>query len=393
MLKVFKILNQGKVLNNNSFEYILKSKKANVLKDRFLTKHYSTHGKKTKWEKKIFSGIQPTGSVHLGNYFGAIEKWIDLQNEGNDVIYCIVDLHSITLPQDPQVLKTNILQMTATLLACGIDPSKAILFRQSDVHQHTELCWILSCLSTMAQLAHFPQYKEKSATLKDVPLGLFIYPVLQAADILLYRATHVPVGQDQEQHLQMASTLARVFNSRFGSTFPSPNPLIEDSNRSRVRSLREPDKKMSKSHQDPKSRIELTDSTDSIVEKFKKAVTDCTSQITYEPNLRPGVSNLISLHSLSSGKTIQQICDENSHIDTGKYKSIVAEAVIEKIKPIREEINRLLDSLEYLEQVLENGSEQASSIAEVTLHDVKQRIGLDLSFKINNLDYLSTKYV
>lgn len=172
------------------------------------------------WPRKIFSGVQPTGSLHIGNYLGAVKRWVELQNSGEDVTYCIVDLHSITLPQEPELLRLNSLRMAATLLACGIDPTKATLFVQSGVPQHAELSWILGCMTTMARLTHLPQYKEKSAKLKEIPLGLYIYPVLQAADIMLYKATHVPVGEDQVQHLQLAQSLARAFNNRFGSTFP-----------------------------------------------------------------------------------------------------------------------------------------------------------------------------
>ena len=204
-------------------------------------------------EKKIFSGIQPTGDLHVGNYLGAIRRWIDLQNSGLDVTYCIVDLHSITLPQKPVDLRNNSLKICASLLACGIDPKKSTLFLQSDVKEHAELCWILGCITTMARLTHLPQYKEKSAKLKEIPLGLYLYPVLQAADIMLYKATHVPVGEDQVQHLQLAQSLAKAFNNRFGMTFPMCQPMIAEDASCRIKSLRDPAKKMSKSDADPKS--------------------------------------------------------------------------------------------------------------------------------------------
>ncbi|KAG8281611.1 Tryptophan--tRNA ligase, mitochondrial [Homalodisca vitripennis] len=185
------------------------------------------NGDTIKWEKRVFSAIQPSGVLHLGNYFGAVQKWVELQNEGNDVLYSIVDLHSITVPQNPEELRSKILLMTASLLACGIDPSKSVLFQQSKVHQHTELAWVLSCNATMARLSHLPQFKEKSASMKEVPLGLYIYPVLMAADILLYRATHVPVGEDQVQHLQLAADIVRTFNHHYGETFPYPELIME----------------------------------------------------------------------------------------------------------------------------------------------------------------------
>lgn len=265
------------------------------------------------------SGIQPTGVVHLGNYLGAIQRWCDIQNTGENVSYFLADLHSITLPQDPTELRHNILQMTATLLACGIDPHKSTLFLQSSVKQHTELGWIFSCLTTMARLAHLPQYKEKSAKVKEIPLGLFVYPVLQAADILMYKATHVPVGEDQVQQLQLAQHLANVFNFRFGETFPICHGVIADDPSSRIKSLRDPTKKMSKSDADPKSRIMLTDTPDQLLEKVKKALTDFKSAVTYDPIERPGVANLLIIHSLmSNGRSVQELCDEAKGMDTGK---------------------------------------------------------------------------
>ncbi|XP_066991832.1 tryptophan--tRNA ligase, mitochondrial [Anabrus simplex] len=328
------------------------------------------------WSQRIFSGIQPTGNLHLGNYFGAVQRWVELQDSGKDVIYSIVDLHSITLPQDPEELRSNILKVAATLIACGINPEKSILFQQSKVRQHTELCWILGCRTTMPRLAHLPQFKEKSSALKDVPLGLYVYPVLQCADILLYRATEVPVGEDQVQHLQLAQHLARNFNNQYGAVFPIPKALVGDSHTSRLRSLRDPLKKMSKSEPDPRSRINLTDTSDSILEKCKKAVTDFTSALTFNPEERPGVSNLITIHSLLSGKSPQEICNECASLDTGRYKLVLAEVIEEKLKPIREETVRLMADPVYLKTVLEKGSEKASLIAEETLLDVKNRVGL-----------------
>ncbi|PNF20689.1 Tryptophan--tRNA ligase, mitochondrial [Cryptotermes secundus] len=256
--------------------------------------------------------------MHLGNYFGAVQKWVEMQNAGESVIYSIADLHSITLPQDPKHLHSNILQITATLLACGIDPDKSILFQQSRIPEHTQLCWTLGCLTTMARLAHIPTYKEKSATVKEVPLGLYVYPVLQAADILLYRATHVPVGEDQTHNLELVQHLAKIFNNRYGHTFPIPKAVVADSSISRLKSLRDPSKKMSKSEQDPKSRIEITDTPDDILEKCKKALTDFTSEITFDPEKRPGVANLITIHSLFTGLDPAEICEQNIGLDTGR---------------------------------------------------------------------------
>lgn len=315
--------------------------------------------------------------MHIGNYLGAIKRWVDLQNAGEDVTYCIVDLHSITLPQDPKVLRHNSLQMAATLLACGIDPSKATLFLQSGVPQHAELSWVLGCMTTMARLTHLPQYKEKSAKLKEIPLGLYIYPVLQAADIMLYKATHVPVGEDQIQHLQMAQSLARAFNNRFGSTFPSCNPIISDDTSCRLKSLRDPTKKMSKSDPDPKSCIMLTDTPKAIVEKIKKSVTDFIGEVTFEPETRPGVANLITIHSLASGNTPQQICEAAKGLNTGQYKQHVADALVEHLTPIRDRIERYMADPHYLAGVIEDGCEKAKATAEETLAEVKSKVGMN----------------
>ncbi|KAL0126676.1 hypothetical protein PUN28_005211 [Cardiocondyla obscurior] len=316
-----------------------------------------------EYPKRIFSGIQPTGSVHLGNYFGAIQRWVELQNSGEAVLCSIADLHSITLPQDPQKLRENVMLITATLLACGIDFKKSILFEQSKVSMHTELCWVLCTITTMARLAHLPQFKEKSESLKNVPLGLFIYPVLQAADILLYKATHVPVGQDQAQHIQLAQDLAQIFNRKFGQTFPIPHALISDNRSQKIKSLREPTKKMSKSHTDSKSRLNILDEPDVLLEKIKKSVTDFTSEITYEPDKRQGVSNLINIHSLFTGKTPEEICKEAASLNTGQYKLLLADIVIEKLSPIRNNILRLTKEPAYLNEILKEGADRATELA------------------------------
>ncbi|KAG5681781.1 hypothetical protein PVAND_011189 [Polypedilum vanderplanki] len=323
-----------------------------------------------KQVKKVFSGIQPTGNLHLGNYFGAVKRWIDLQNSNYDVTYCIVDLHSITLPQKPLELKENILRICATLLACGIDPQKSTLFLQSSVREHSELCWILSCNTTMARLTHLPQYKEKSEKMKEIPLGLYLYPVLQAADIMLHKANLVPVGEDQIQHIQLAQSLTKNFNHRFGPTFPTCEPMISEDLSSRIKSLRDPTKKMSKSDPDPKSCVMLTDSPDQITSKIKKAVTDFTSAVTFDPQNRQGVANLLTIHSLASNKSIEQICDESQRLDTGQYKFKVAEAIIEHFNPIRLKIDDYLKNPDYLWSILDIGNEKAQEVAEKTMNEI-----------------------
>ncbi|KAI4502673.1 hypothetical protein M0802_002585 [Mischocyttarus mexicanus] len=328
-----------------------------------------------KYSRRIFSGIQPTGNVHLGNYLGVIQKWIELQNSEKTVIWSIADMHSITLPHNPTLLRDDIFKITATLLACGIDPKKSILFQQSSVSMHAELCWILGCITTMARLGHLPQFKEKSENLKNVPLGIYIYPVLQAADILLYRATNVPVGLDQAQHIQLSQDLAYSFNKKYGDTFPIPKTLICDNASSRIKSLRDPAKKMSKSDKDVKSRLDLIDKPEVLLEKVKKSLTDLISEVTYEPETRPGVSNLVAIHSLLTGKSHEEICKDAQGLDTGKYKLLLADVIIEKLKPIREEIFRLLNEQLYLDEVLKEGSEKATEIAFDCFSDVKDKIG------------------
>ncbi|EDV51915.1 uncharacterized protein LOC6546357 [Drosophila erecta] len=341
---------------------------------------YEDHN--SRWPRKIFSGIQPTGSLHLGNYLGAVRKWVQLQNARDDVTVCIVDLHSITMPHNPPLLRENIFTMAATLLACGIDPTKSTLFVQSAVAAHAEFNWILSSMTTMPRLAQLPQFREKSRLLKDVPLGLYVYPVLQAADIMLYKATHVPVGADQIQHIQLAQHLARTYNGRYGETFPVCTAIIEDGDASRVLSLRDPSKKMSKSEANPKATINLCDSPDLITQKIKKAVTDFTSDITYNPGKRAGVSNLVNIHAQVTGQPIKTVVDEAATLDTAKYKDRVAEAVVEHLRPIREQIHHHMTRRNEMMYLLEVGAEKARQQAHQTLNDVKQRLGLGTSVNV-----------
>ncbi|XP_069668974.1 tryptophan--tRNA ligase, mitochondrial isoform X2 [Periplaneta americana] len=331
--------------------------------------------------------------MHLGNYFGAVQRWVELQNAGEDVIYSIADLHSITLPQDPKQLQAHVLKLAATLLACGIDPDKSILFQQSRVPEHTQLCWVLGCITTMPRLAHIPTYKEKSLTLKEVPLGLYIYPVLQAADILLYRATQVPVGEDQTQNLQLVQHLAKIFNNRHGPTFPVPEAIMADSSISRLKSLRDPSKKMSKSDQDPRSRIEITDTPEDLLEKCKKAVTDFTSEVTFDPEKRPGVANLITIHSLFTGLDPAEVCKQARGLDTGRYKLVVADVIQESLKPLRLRVQEYMSEPQYVEQVLEQGAERASQVAHETWNDVRAKVGLSVLQDVYRSNLLTKKEV
>ncbi|RWS24994.1 hypothetical protein B4U80_11373 [Leptotrombidium deliense] len=330
--------------------------------------------------KVVFSGIQPTGSIHLGNYFGAIQQWIRFQNDpSRHCIFSVVDLHSITLTQEPEKLRQHIRLLVASLLACGIDAEKCILFQQSSVTEHALLCWVLGCLTTMSKLSFLPQYREKSANLKSIPFGIYVYPVLQTADIILYKSDEVPVGDDQWPHLNYARELTEKFNYKFGKIFPIPKAIIDkDSHSKRIKSLRNPEKKMSKSDSDPKSRINLDDDSDAIRGKVMKAVTDHNSRVTFNLEERPGVSNLLILHSLTSGVPIDKICEESSHLTTAEYKQVVAECIIEHLTPIRKKLIEVLDDKLYVEEILRKGSLKANQIATTTMDEVKKAIGFSI---------------
>ncbi|KAG2457071.1 SYWM protein, partial [Polypterus senegalus] len=324
-------------------------------------------------ENCIFSGIQPTGIPHLGNYLGAIENWITLQEHDSAVLYSIVDLHSITLPQDPSVLRQNILDMTASLIACGINPERSVLFQQSQVPEHAELGWILGCLISMPRLRHLPQWKIKSGQKNEGSVGLFTYPVLQAADILLYKSTHVPVGEDQLKHLELAQDIARSFNNKYGDFFPIPRPLL--SSVKKVKSLRDPLAKMSKSDPQTLATLYINDSPEDIILKIRKAVTDFTSEVTFDPERRPGVSNMVTIHAAVSGMNVEDILNQSQGLDTAHYKQVVAEAVIQKFTPIRKEIQKLQADPGYLWSILNHGTEKAKELAVPLYQHVKKLVG------------------
>ncbi|KAM7054684.1 tryptophan--tRNA ligase, mitochondrial isoform 1-T1 [Molossus nigricans] len=324
--------------------------------------------------RRVFSGIQPTGIPHLGNYLGAIESWVSLQNEPGSVLYSIVDLHSITVPQDPAVLRQSILDMTAALLACGINPEKSILFQQSQVVEHTQLSWILTCMVRLPRLQHLHQWKAKTAKQKhDGTAGLLTYPVLQAADVLLYKSTHVPVGEDQVQHMELVQDLARAFNKKYGELFPVPKSIL--TSMKKVKSLRDPSAKMSKSDPDRLATVRITDSPEEIVQKFRKAMTDFTSEVTYDPAGRAGVSNLVAIHSAVTGLPVEELVRRSAGVDTARYKLLVADAVIEKFAPIRSEIEKLKTDKDHLEKVLQVGSAKAKELAYPVCQEVKKVVG------------------
>lgn len=341
------------------------------------------HGERsTKTFKScILTGLQPTGELHLGNYFGAVRRTVELQDslqEGQRLLVMIADMHSLTSSHDADALRRRVLQMSAYLLAAGVDPDRSILFVQSSVPRHSELCWVLTCLASYARLSALPQFKEKSAHgSNEFCLGLMAYPVLQAADILIYKASQVPVGADQLQHLQFAAQLVKTFHHKYKcQIFPTPRPLMADDTSMRIRSLRDPIKKMSKSDTDSKSRILLSDSDDVIRRKIRKAVTDFTPHVSYDPETRPGVSNLVSLHCLSVGATPEEAVEEADGMTTDGYKQLVADRVISAVSVVREKAERALRDPVALRAVLRAGARRAAAIADETQREVASHTGL-----------------
>jgi len=330
--------------------------------------------------KKIFSGVQPTGNLHLGNYIGAIKNFVDLQNqEGNECVYCVVDLHAITTKQDPKILKDNIRETTATFLASGINPKKSIIFNQSLVPAHSEGSWILGCVARMGWLNRMTQFKEKAGKDKEkASVGLYIYPVLMTADILLYDATHVPVGEDQKQHLELSRDIAQKFNLDFNSPnfLRVPEPLIQK-NFSRIMSLKDGTNKMSKSDLSDLSRINLTDSRDQIINKIKKAKTDTNPLPSDDKDLnkRPEVENLLGIYSSLCNQNLNKSINEFSGKSFSEFKKKLADVVVEKISPISIEINKLQKDNAYIDTVLKEGGNKANKIALKKVNEMKKIIG------------------
>ena len=330
-----------------------------------------------KNKKIVFSGVQPTGNLHLGNYLGALKNFVSLQKEMS-CIYCVVDLHAITVFQKPKELKNNILETTASFLATGLNPSKSIIFNQSSVPGHSELAWIFNCVSRIGWLNRMTQFKDKAGSDKEkASVGLYIYPNLMAADILLYHATHVPVGADQKQHLELCRDIAQKFNNDFKKTiFPVPEPLIQK-NISRVMSLRDGTKKMSKSDESDYSRINLKDSADEIIKKIKKAKSDSFSIPDNLKDLekKPEALNLINIYSDLSKMSLDQALNEVKGKDYSYLKNKLSEVLVEVICPIGKEIKNLLGDKNYLEKVLREGTEKARHSAEHNLKEIRNVVG------------------
>ena len=330
--------------------------------------------------KKIFSGVQPTGNLHLGNYLGAIKNFVELNNQkDNECIFCVVDLHAITVKQDPKELKKNIRETAATFIASGIDPNNSIIFNQSMVPAHSEAAWILSCVSRIGWLNRMTQFKEKAGKDKEkASMGLYSYPVLMAADILLYDATHVPVGDDQKQHLELCRDIAQKFNNDFNAKnfLKIPEPLIQKQF-SRIMSLKDGMKKMSKSDSSDLSRINLTDTKDQIVNKIKKAKTDALSIPNNIENLseRPEVENLLGIYSSLKNQDLEKSIIEFNGKQFSEFKEKLSLVLIEKIEPISLRIKKLLNDEKYLDEILLKGAEKADKIASKKIKEIKELVG------------------
>jgi len=326
-------------------------------------------------EKKVlFSAIQPSGILTIGNYLGALKNFKKLQ-DGYNSIFSLADLHTLTVKQDPANLRKNTYELTALYLACGINPETSILFAQSHVAAHAELTWILNCLSYPGELSRMTQFKDKSIAHKDdVNMGLMDYPVLMVSDILLYQTDLVPIGADQKQHLELTRDLAIRFNNRYGETFKVPEAYIGEK-AARVMSLADPEKKMSKSDANLNAFISMDDDKDTIIRKFKRAVTDSDNKIKYAED-KPGISNLLTIYCAFTDKTTEEAEKEFDGKGYGDFKLKVGEAVVETVEPIRLEKNRLLQNKDYLDSVLKNGAERAERLAYKTLSKVYKKVGL-----------------
>ena len=330
-------------------------------------------------KKLVFSGVQPTGNLHLGNYLGALKNFVSLQKE-MECIYCVVDLHAITTFQKPNELQNNVLETVASFLATGLNPNKSIIFNQSSVSGHAELAWILNCVSRIGWLNRMTQFKDKAGPDKEkASVGLYIYPNLMAADILLYKATHVPVGADQKQHLELSRDIAKKFNNDFKCKdfFPLPEPLIPK-NVSRVMSLRDGTKKMSKSEESDFSRINLKDNADEIIKKIKKAKSDSEPIPANLKNLekKPEALNLLNIYSEMTNKSLETVLNEVSGKEYSFLKTKLSEILIGKIVPIGKEIKKLLNDKAHLIQIVKKGREKANIIAEENLKNIREKVGL-----------------
>lgn len=324
-------------------------------------------------KKRVFSGIQPSGALHIGNYLGAIRQWVEKQHE-TDSLFCIVDLHAITVPQDPKELKQNIRELAAIYLASGIDPEQSVVFVQSQVAEHSELAWIFNCFVPMGWMKRMTQFKDKTAKKQQFSIGLFDYPALMAADILLYQTDEVPVGEDQKQHVELTRDIAEMLNSKYGDLFKIPTPVIPKTG-ARIMGLDDPTAKMAKSADKPGRSIYIMDEPDVIKKKISRATTDSLTEICFDEN-RAGINNLLTIYQLCSGLSKEAIEDHFAGKQYSDLKRDLADVVIEKITPIREQAQRYLKDETQLDQILKQGADKAQALARPTLERVKTAIGL-----------------
>lgn len=328
-------------------------------------------------KKRVLSGIQPThDSFHLGNYLGALKQWVALQDD-NDAYYCVVDLHALTVETDPKLLQKRTLLSAAQLIAIGIDPGKSTLFVQSQVPAHNQLAWVFECITGFGEASRMTQFKDKSQKggAERTNVGLFTYPILQAADILLYQPDFVPVGEDQRQHIELTRDIAERFNKKFGKVFNIPQAQIIKS-LAKISDLQEPTAKMSKSATSMAGVIEILDTPEAILKKFKSSVTDDDKEIRFDEKLKPGISNLLSIHSALSGKSVKEVEIEFSGKGYGDFKSAVAEIVIETLRPIARRTNELMSDKDGLIKILQDGSERANQVASSTLKAAYNAVGI-----------------
>ena len=327
--------------------------------------------------KRIFSGIKPSGNMHIGNYFGALKRWVDIQNDA-ETIFCIVDSHAITVPQDPEVLRSKIRELAGLYLAAGIDPQKSIVFVQSDVPAHAELGWILNCFTPMGWLERMTQFKDKSQKegRERASVGLFDYPVLMAADILLYDTNEVPVGDDQKQHVELTRDIAQRFNTQYGEIFTIPEPVIPKV-AARIMSLSDPTQKMGKSDENSNSTINVLDTPDEIRAKIMKATTDSIGTIKFDQN-RSGIYNLLEMYEILSTEDRQSIEAKFEGKGYGDFKKELAELVVESLKPLQQRYQEFTSNPESLEAILKDGAQKAREIADKKLTEVKRKVGLGI---------------
>jgi tryptophanyl-tRNA synthetase len=333
----------------------------------------------TSFKQRVFSGIQPSGNLTLGNYLGAVKRFVEMQNSGIETIYCMVDLHAITVWQDPEALRNQTRELAAAYIACGLDPQKSILFNQSQVSAHAELGWLLSCVARLGWMNRMTQFKDKAGkNAEKMSLGLYAYPALMAADILVYQATHVPVGEDQKQHVELTRDIAAKFNHDFGvDLFPMPEPIIEGA-ATRVMSLRDGTKKMSKSDPSDKSRINMTDDAETIASKIRKAKTDPEPLPSELDGLkdRPEARNLVNIYAAISGVTPDAVIAEFGGQQFGTFKPALAELAVNHLAPISGEMARLMAQPDEIDRILGDGATRADAIAQPVLKQVKDAIGM-----------------